>query len=635
MKINYRPELDGIRAIAIIAVIFYHLKFTVYDLKIFSGGFLGVDIFFVISGYIITSLILKELDQNRSFSFVNFYLRRARRILPVLYLVILVSIPIVLFFLRPADVVNFSSSILYSLVFLSNYYFYKNTTAYGDELSLDIPFLHTWTLSIEEQFYLVLPIFFFIVYKFYKTKIFTFLAILIFLSLVFSQWASLYHHIFNFYFSLSRAWELLVGTLTAYIHYKKKIKYKKYSNEINSFLGLVLIFFSFFFFKTESAHPSFFTLIPIIGTCLIIFFIDKKTFMYRFLSNRVLVFIGLISYSLYLWHYPLISFVRILEFNFNNFIVKILILGLVFFLSLLSFFFVEKKFRNKNTISTKSFLIIIFLLTIFINIFLIYSYKSNGFNNRYIIDSFNVDNYSYSKHAISFQNQIKKENFFKNDNKIKVLVIGNSHAEDTMMLFYNSPYLLKEYQFKIERVQISDFFQLIKSKNYSQNFIDADVLLFSSMWFQDDLAIIQDLISALKVFKKKIIITTNTPEFSVEKIKFKNTNLINVSMYSEFIIRNEKIPTKIDLIDLEKKYFLDLEHNKKVKKINDYLFSLAKKNNIKILDKTDYVCSRQYSSCDVLTDKNELIIYDHSHYSLEGAKYFAKKIEKLNWFKVN
>lgn len=635
MKINYRPELDGIRAIAIIAVIFYHLKFTVYDLKIFSGGFLGVDIFFVISGYIITSLILKELDQNSSFSFVNFYLRRARRILPVFYLVILVTIPIVLFFLRPADAVNFSSSILYSLVFLSNYYFYKNTTAYGDELSLDIPFLHTWTLSIEEQFYLVLPIFLFIVYKFYKTKIFTFLAILIFLSLVFSQWASLYHHIFNFYFSLSRAWELLVGTLIAYMHYKKKIKYKKYLNEINSFLGLVLIFFSFFFFKTESTHPSFFTLIPIIGTCLIIFFIDKKTFTYRCLSNRVLVFIGLISYSLYLWHYPLISFVRILEFNFNNFIVKILILVLVFFLSLLSFFFVEKQFRNKHVISTKSFLIIIFLLTIFINIFLIYSYKSNGFNNRYIIDSFNVDNYSYSKHAISFQNQIKKENFFKDDNKIKVLVIGNSHAEDTMMLFYNSPYLLEEYQFKIERVQISDFFQIIKSKNYSKNFIDADVLLFSTMWFEDDLAIIQDLISALKVFKKKIIITTNTPEFSVNKIKFKNVNLINVSMYSEFIIRNEKIPSKIDLIDLEKKYFLDLEYNKKVKKINDYLFNLAKKNNIKILDKTDYVCSHQYNSCDVLTDKNELIIYDHSHYSLEGAKYFAKKIEKLDWFKVN
>jgi len=635
MKINYRPELDGIRAIAVIAVILYHLNFTVYDFKIFSGGFLGVDIFFVISGYLITSLILKELDHNNDFSFANFYLRRARRILPALYLVILVSIPIVLFFLRPADIVNFSNSILYSLFFLSNYYFYKNNTAYGDEFSLNIPFLHTWSLSVEEQFYLVLPIFLFIIYKFHKKKIFSFLIILIFLSLIFSQWGSLYKHNFNFYFSITRAWELLVGSLIAFIHVRKNLQYNKKSKEINSFLGLFLIFFSFFFFKTELVHPSFLTLTPVIGISLIILFSEKKTILYNYLSNKYLVFIGLISYSLYLWHYPLISFVKILEFSFDNYVVKILILFSVFFLSLLSYYFVEKKFRNKNFISAKNFLILIFSLTFFFIIILLHTNKSNGFDNRFIIDNINVDNYSYSKRAINFQNQQKKDNFFIDSKKIKVLVVGNSHAEDMLMLFNNAPHLQEEYQFRLERIQIYDFFQKIKSKNYSKNFNEAEVILFSTQWFDNDLSIAQELINFIKILDKKIILTTNTPVFSVKNIKYKNINLMNMSIYSEFIIKNNKAPTKTDLQDLENKYFLDLENNKEFKKINYRLFDLANKNNIKILNKNDYICSYQNNSCIILTDNKDLIIYDQAHYSLEGATYLAKKIEELDWFKLH
>jgi len=307
----------------------------------------------------------------------------------------------------------------------------------------------------------------------------------------------------------------------------------------------------------------------------------------------------------------------------------------VFFLSLLSYYFVEKKFRNKNFISAKNFLILIFSLTFFFIIILLHTNKSNGFDNRFIIDNINVDNYSYSKRAINFQNQQKKDNFFIDSKKIKVLVVGNSHAEDMLMLFNNAPHLQEEYQFRLERIQIYDFFQKIKSKNYSKNFNEAEVILFSTQWFDNDLSIAQELINFIKILDKKIILTTNTPVFSVKNIKYKNINLMNMSIYSEFIIKNNKAPTKTDLQDLENKYFLDLENNKEFKKINYRLFDLANKNNIKILNKNDYICSYQNNSCIILTDNKDLIIYDQAHYSLEGATYLAKKIEELDWFKLH
>jgi peptidoglycan/LPS O-acetylase OafA/YrhL len=636
MKINYKPHIDGLRAIGVISVIFYHLKISFFNFDLFSGGFLGVDVFFVISGYLITTIIINELNHSNSFSFVNFYLRRARRILPALYLVMLVSIPVALIFLRPAELVNYSNSILYTLIFLSNFFFYNSTTDYGAELSLEIPFLHTWTLSVEEQFYLLFPIFLFFVYKFFKEKLFIFLSIVAISSLLFAHWAHFDHPLFNFYFSFSRAWELLAGSLVAYIKLKKKREHHRFLKEVCPFAGIFSIFFSIFFFSTELTHPSFFTLFAVIGTCLVIFYTDKPSIVYKCLSINYMVFIGLISYSLYIWHYPVLSFVKIQEFGFDNLITKIVILMFVFFLSVLSYFFVEKIFRNKEIISTKVFIVNIFLITITFIILIMWVYKTNGLSSRFLVSGVNVDNYLYAKKAISHQNKIKNNNIFNTDNKkIKILIIGNSHAEDTMMLLKNTRYLLNNYEFALERIQVDNFYNKIKFKELSKNFLDADVLFFSTKWFDTDIAVLPKLIFNLKSYDKKIILSTNTPEFSVKKIKFKNINLTNISSYSEFIIRNKRIPTKDDLINLEKKYYHDYKSNNRIGKINTYLLEFANKNNIKILDKVDYICDVKNYFCDVLTDKNELIVYDHSHYSVEGTKYLAKKIKQLNWFQIN
>ena len=167
MKIRYRPEIDGLRAISVIAVILYHADLTFKGIPIFAGGFIGVDIFLVISGYLITSLILKEINLKKDFSFINFYERRARRILPALFGVIIFSLPFAWMYLLPIEFKSFSKSIIYTIFFGSNFYFHFTGLEYGAPSSFLKPFLHTWSLAIEEQFYIIFPIIIFLTFKFF------------------------------------------------------------------------------------------------------------------------------------------------------------------------------------------------------------------------------------------------------------------------------------------------------------------------------------------------------------------------------------------------------------------------------------------------------------------------------------
>ena len=167
-KNNYRPEIDGLRAIAIIVVVLYHAQISIFDTKLFKGGFIGVDIFFVISGYLITNILLQDLNNNGYISFIEFYKKRIRRILPALLFVMLVSIPFAWLYLLPSMIIDYSKSILYSLGFTSNFYFHFSGQQYGAENGLLKPFLHTWSLSVEEQFYIIFPIFLLIFFKYTK-----------------------------------------------------------------------------------------------------------------------------------------------------------------------------------------------------------------------------------------------------------------------------------------------------------------------------------------------------------------------------------------------------------------------------------------------------------------------------------
>ena len=328
MKLTYRPEIDGLRAIAIGAVILYHAQITILGHQPFKGGFIGVDIFFVISGYLITSIILKELITTGSFSFKNFYERRIRRILPALLFVMLVSLPFAWMYLLPSSFIDFSRSILYSLGFSSNYYFWYSGNQYGAESGFLKPFLHTWSLSVEEQFYILFPIVLLITFKYYRKYLIHILILGFVVSLGLADWSSRNYSSATFYFLHTRVWELLAGSILAYFEItggRVRFKYKIF-NLILPSIGLFLIGHSILFFNDKMFHPSFYTLSPIIGVCLIIWYSNKDELITKILSTKLFVGIGLISYSLYLWHYSIFAFTRNIFF-FDGTISKKLIVG--------------------------------------------------------------------------------------------------------------------------------------------------------------------------------------------------------------------------------------------------------------------------------------------------------------------
>ena len=202
-KLNYyKPQIDGLRALAVLSVIFYHLDLELFGTKIFEGGFIGVDIFFVISGYLITRIISNDLDQGK-FKFSTFYKRRVRRILPALVLVKIITIPFFIYFYLPLELKNISLQILYSLGFLSNFYFWKLEKDYSLE-GLDSPFLHTWSLSVEEQFYIIFPLTLVLLKRKFAAYLIPIFIILIIGNLFASNFLSKHFPTFSFYMIIGR-----------------------------------------------------------------------------------------------------------------------------------------------------------------------------------------------------------------------------------------------------------------------------------------------------------------------------------------------------------------------------------------------------------------------------------------------
>lgn len=342
--ITYRPEIDGLRALAVVPVILFHAGITG-----FSGGYIGVDIFFVISGFLITSIILAEQQAGR-FSLLSFYERRARRILPALFVVLLCTLPFAWMWLLPESMASLGRGLLGVALFASNVVFWRDSGYFEQAAELN-PVLHTWSLAVEEQFYLLFPLFLGLLRRHLPRWTVAMLLTSALGSLAVAQWAVDRHPTAAFFLLPTRGWELLLGSLIAIRVTTRGLPatVPAMANAA-SLLGLGMIVAAIVAFDKATPFPGWFALLPTVGTSLVILFATSSTWVGRVLAHRWLVGVGLVSYSAYLWHQPLFALARhrsIGEVGEGSFmLLAVASLALAY----LTWRFVERPFRDRQSV---------------------------------------------------------------------------------------------------------------------------------------------------------------------------------------------------------------------------------------------------------------------------------------------
>lgn len=341
---KYRAEIDGLRALAILPVVFFHA-----DISLFSGGYVGVDVFFVISGFLITRILVDELNSNR-FSIAGFYERRARRILPALFVMVALTVPAAWRWLPPSEMTKFSDSLSSVALFSSNFLFWRQS-GYFDTAAELKPLLHTWSLAVEEQYYILFPVLLALIYRIGKRWLVPVLLVLFLSSLALAEIVVYQKPSAAFFLLPTRGWELLLGALCTL---RGASHASTVRSNVLSAIGMGMIGVSVVFFDRSTPTPSLFTLVPTVGAALILLYARADSLAGMVLTNRFIVGIGLISYSTYLWHQPVLVFLRYGTIGPVGYQEKWMAIVAAFALGYLSWRYIETPFRNRQAISLRS-----------------------------------------------------------------------------------------------------------------------------------------------------------------------------------------------------------------------------------------------------------------------------------------
>lgn len=339
---KYRKEIDGLRAVAVIPVILFHAGF-----ESFSGGFVGVDVFFVISGYLITTLLLQDLQKGR-FSLADFYERRARRILPALFFVMACSTVMGWLWLMPGDSIRFANALIAVSTFWSNILFWRQS-GYFDQAAELNPLLHTWSLAVEEQYYILFPLFLLLMWRLARRYMAISLGLLALCSFALAEWMTDVRSSAAFFMLPTRGWELLIGALLAYyMHIRSHEQLSPVFRQAGSLIGLLLIGLAVLTFDRNTPFPGVYALAPTLGAALLIWCAGTGNIAGSVLRHPLLVGIGMISYSAYLWHQPLLVFARHHSLLEPSQMTLTLLAALSLPLAWLTWKYIEQPFRNRQ-----------------------------------------------------------------------------------------------------------------------------------------------------------------------------------------------------------------------------------------------------------------------------------------------
>jgi len=622
-KLDYRPEIDGLRALSVLAVILFHAHF-----ESFSGGYIGVDVFFVISGYLITTIILKKLN-NDSFSILDFYERRIRRIIPVLVLVCLATLPLAWFSLSTPQFVDYFESLIGAATFTSNFVFWQQSGYFDTASELKL-LIHTWSLAVEEQYYIFFPLLLLVLWRIAPTRIFMVITGLCVISFLMGQTYVSSKPVTSFFLLPFRGWEIFIGAICAVLEFRNDKIIHNLSPSL-SFLGLGMIIIPVFVYNGDTPTPSLYTLVPTTGAALVILFARQNP-VSKFLSLRPLVFIGLISYSAYLWHQPLFAFSRQITAEALTKPVIISLIALTFLLSVFSWKFVEQPFRNQKISARLIWWSQPTLLMLLIG-FGIAGITSNGFvANRSLDDKLIRENqlqisrserqklikanicHYYDDQGISIDEFIENWDCrpkYQNGNQKRILIFGDSHAADKAAA-------LKSVG--IDAIQLTGAGCQITPKNVTPdrshclsliNFAltlkpEVDIVILSNKFPKNfDKSSIQNIIDYWSGWERPIVLFTPMPDFSVQHKQLLLDD--KASAMPSF----EKERSFLDIIRR-----INLGQNWTIINISDYVCPANKE-----LDKIKAFQCRVYHD-------GKFIYTDETHWSSYGGRIFADELLK-------
>ncbi|OBU23223.1 acyltransferase family protein [Photobacterium aquimaris] len=614
---NFRQDINGLRAIAVIAVVIFHFKST-----LIPGGFAGVDVFFVISGFLMTSIIFRGIGNN-NFSILSFYKARAIRIIPALLVLSSVTFLFCWFFLVPLKFEDLGRHILSSISFLSNITYWKES-GYFDTSSQTKWLLHTWSLSVEWQFYIIYPIVLVILSKILSLNLIKkLLFVTTILGLGLSAYASYYWPSPAYYLFPTRAWEMMAGGLVFLYPVKLNEPVKKYTN----ILGFVLIICSYVFMSKSDMWPGYLALIPVLGSALIISANKQDSLI---TNNKIMTNIGLWSYSIYLWHWPVV----VIGHYFNIEYWTVIGIPLSILLGYMSYTFIEK-----NRLSLKAILLPYIIIAgisyiVISNISLFYNIPKNKFEA--IVTNKAKDNngaYTWSR-----LRSLNKKEQFSHDEGNKMLIIGDSQAGDFVNAMYDAGFAEKSEI--ISRVVEADcgFFYLTPNQQ-QKAFSDSPTIKDNQMWQNKCQSFIRHVDDGNVVEQANIIVLAmywrdDNMQWilqSIENIRSKNPRakiyVVGGKSFNRQIstLAYDAYRNNIDIVNYAANNIA--QNSKEDRAIQNKIFESKAKlinYNYTFINMTNLMCDSQ--KCNVIDDNGHSFYYDRRHTTRDGTKYIAKKL---------